>query len=59
MPPIILELSRVGQVLKIACLEVIACKMEYITKQQLLQLAEHLKKNGYGQYLIQRAKEFS
>ena len=49
--------SRQG--LKIACLEVIACKMEYITKQQLLQLAEPLKKNGYGQYLIQRAKEFS
>jgi glucose-1-phosphate thymidylyltransferase len=47
--------SRQG--LKIACLEVIACKMGYITK--LLQLAEPLKKNGYGQYLIQRAKEFS
>ncbi len=45
--------------LKIACLEVIACKMGYITKQQLLQLAEPLKKNGYGQYLIRRAKEFS
>ena len=49
--------SRQG--LKIACLEVIACKMGYLTKQQLLQLAEPLKKNGYGQYLIQRAKEFS
>ena len=49
--------SRQG--LKIACLEVIACKMGYITKQKLLQLAEPLKKNGYGQYLIQRAKEFS
>ena len=49
--------SRQG--LKIAFLEVIACKMGYITKQQLLQLAEPLKKNGYGQYLIQRAKEFS
>ena len=49
--------SRQG--LKIACLEVIACKMGYITKQELLQLAEPLKKNGYGQYLIQRAKEFS
>ena len=49
--------SRQG--LKIACLEVIAFKMGYITKQQLLQLAEPLKKNGYGQYLIKRAKEFS
>jgi len=47
--------SRQG--LKVACLEVIACKMGYITNQQLLKLAEPLKKNGYGQYLIARAKE--
>jgi glucose-1-phosphate thymidylyltransferase len=47
--------SRQG--LKVACLEVIACKMGYISKQQLLKLAEHIKKNGYGQYLIERAKE--
>lgn len=47
--------SRQG--LKVACLEVIACKMGYISNQQLLKLAEPLKKNGYGQYLIARAKE--
>jgi len=47
--------SRQG--LKVACLEVIACKMGYITNQQLLKLAEPLKKNSYGQYLIERAKE--
>ncbi|MDA7706980.1 glucose-1-phosphate thymidylyltransferase RfbA [Flavobacteriaceae bacterium] len=47
--------SRQG--LKVACLEVIACKMGYISKQQLLKLAEPLKKNVYGQYLIQRANE--
>ena len=47
--------SRQG--LKVACLEVIACKMGFISKQQLLKLAEPLKKNGYGQYLIQRANE--
>jgi glucose-1-phosphate thymidylyltransferase len=47
--------SRQG--LKVACLEVIACKMGYITNQELLKLAEPLKKNGYGQYLIERAKE--
>ena len=47
--------SRQG--LKVACLEVIACKMGYITNQQLLKLAEPLKKTGYGQYLIERAKE--
>lgn len=47
--------SRQG--LKVACLEIIACKMGYISKDQLLKLAKPLKKNGYGQYLIQRAKE--
>ena len=47
--------SRQG--LKVAFLEVIACKMGYISSDQLLKLAEPLKKNGYGQYLIERAKE--
>ena len=46
------------QGLKVACLEVIACQMGYISKYQLLKLAEPLKNNGYGQYLIKRAKEF-
>jgi glucose-1-phosphate thymidylyltransferase len=45
------------QGLKVACLEEIACEMGYINKGQLLKLAEPLKKNGYGQYLIERAKE--
>ena len=46
------------QGLKVACLEVTAFQMGYINKAQLLKLAEPLKKSGYGQYLIQRAKEF-
>jgi len=45
------------QGLKVACLEEIACEMGYISTAQLLVLAEPLKKNAYGQYLIQRAKE--
>ena len=45
------------QGLKVACLEEIACEMGYISKSQLLELAEPLKKNGYGHYLIERAKE--
>jgi glucose-1-phosphate thymidylyltransferase len=45
------------QGLKVACLEVIACEKGNISKDQLTKLAEPLKKNGYGQYLIQRAKE--
>ena len=45
------------QGLKVACLEEIAYEMGYISKAQLLKLAEPLKKNNYGKYLIQRAKE--
>lgn len=40
------------QGLKVACLEEIAFKMGYINKEQLLKLAEPLKKNKYGEYLI-------
>ena len=38
--------------LKIACIEEIAYRMKYISKEKLAQLAEPLKKNRYGQYLI-------
>ncbi len=44
------------QSLKVACIEEIAYEMGYITKEQLLTLADPLKKNQYGQYLIERAK---
>ena len=40
------------QGLKVACLEEIAYQKGYITREQLLALAEPLKKNQYGQYLI-------
>jgi glucose-1-phosphate thymidylyltransferase len=39
------------QGLKIGCLEEIAWRMGYINKEQLLALAEKLKKSGYGEYL--------
>ena len=45
------------QGLKVACLEEIAYEMGYISKEELLKLAEPLKKNGYGQYLIKRAQK--
>ncbi|NPA65806.1 MAG: glucose-1-phosphate thymidylyltransferase RfbA [Epsilonproteobacteria bacterium] len=45
------------QGLKVACIEEIAFEMGYITKEQLLELAQPLKKNQYGQYLIKRAQE--
>ena len=44
------------QSLKVACLEEIAYEMGYISKEKLLELAQPLKKNQYGQYLINRAK---
>ena len=45
------------QGLKIACLEEIAYRMDYIDAAQVEKLAEPLKKNGYGQYLLQILKE--
>ncbi len=45
------------QSLKVACIEEIAFEMGYISKDELLELAQPLKKNQYGQYLIKRAKE--
>ena len=45
------------QGLKVACIEEIAYEMGYISKEQLLKLAEPLKQNSYGQYLIERANE--
>lgn len=39
------------QGLKVGCPEEIAYRMKYIDKEQLLRLAEPLKKSGYGKYL--------
>lgn len=40
------------QGLKVACLEEIAYRLGYITDDQVRKLADPLKKNGYGQYLL-------
>ena len=42
---------------KIACLEEIAFNNGWLTKHQVLQQAERLKKTGYGQYLFALAEE--
>jgi glucose-1-phosphate thymidylyltransferase len=40
------------QGLKIACVEEIAHRMGYIDAEQVLRLADPLKKSGYGEYLL-------
>ena len=45
------------QGLKVSCIEEIAFEMGYISKEQLINLAQPLKKNQYGQYLLKRAEE--
>tara|TARA_B110000037_G_scaffold204665_1_gene248831 strand:- start:430 stop:1302 length:873 start_codon:yes stop_codon:yes gene_type:complete len=52
-----IETIEKRQGLKVACLEEIAYGMNYISSNQLKMLAEPLKKNGYGQYLLKLAGE--
>lgn len=44
------------QGLKVACLEEIAFEKGYISREELIALAQPLKKNEYGQYLLKRAE---
>lgn len=52
-----IETIEKRQSLKVACLEEIAYVKGYITREQLLKLAEPLKKNQYGRYLIDIANQ--
>jgi glucose-1-phosphate thymidylyltransferase len=52
-----IETIEKRQGLKVACIEEIAFEKGYITKEQLIELAQPLAKNQYGQYLLKRAKE--
>ncbi|QAV25729.1 glucose-1-phosphate thymidylyltransferase [Neobacillus thermocopriae] len=54
-----IETIEKRQSLKVACLEEIAYRKGYISREQLLKLAEPLKKNGYGQYLLDIANRVS
>jgi glucose-1-phosphate thymidylyltransferase len=47
------------QGLKVACIEEIAFEQGYISKEQLIELAQPLAKNQYGQYLLRCAEEES
>ncbi|SCI44147.1 MULTISPECIES: glucose-1-phosphate thymidylyltransferase RfbA [unclassified Romboutsia] len=51
------EAVQTRQGLYIACLEEIAYRQGYITKEQLLELAKPLMKTEYGQYLVKVSEE--
>lgn len=52
-----IETIEKRQNLKVACLEEIAYRMGYINREQLIDLAQELKKNEYGQYLLRLADQ--
>ncbi len=47
-----IEVIEQRQGLKVACIEEIAYYMGYIDAEQVLHLADDLRNNGYGKYLI-------
>ena len=51
-----IEVIEKRQGLKVACLEEIAFKRGWISKEQLRKVAEPMAKNDYGKYLLQLAK---
>ena len=51
-----IEVIEKRQGLKVACLEEIAYKKGWISKELLLEVARPMQKNEYGQYLINLAK---
>ena len=52
-----IETIETRQGLKVACPEEIAYRNKWITKEQLIVLAQPMAKNQYGQYLIRLAAE--
>jgi glucose-1-phosphate thymidylyltransferase len=52
-----IECIEKRQGLKVACLEEIAFKQGWISKEQLIKEAEPMAKNNYGKYLLQLAND--
>ncbi|WP_027108683.1 glucose-1-phosphate thymidylyltransferase RfbA [Lacticigenium naphthae] len=52
-----IETIEKRQNFKVACLEEIAYRMGYISKEKLNELAQPLKKSGYGKYLLRISNE--
>ena len=50
------EVIESRQGLKVGCIEEIAWRMNYISDNQLLEIAEPLLKSGYGEYLVSLLK---
>ena len=53
-----IEVIEKRQGLKVACLEEIAYKRGWISKDKLIEIAKPMAKNDYGQYLLRRAEEY-
>ena len=54
---IFVEVIEKRQGLKVACLEAIAYRKGWITKEKVKKIAEAMKKNQYGKYLLSLIKE--
>lgn len=52
-----IEVIEKRQGLKVACLEEIAYKQGWISREQLIKVATPMAKNGYGQYLLRLAED--
>ena len=54
---VFVEVIEKRQGLKVACLEAIAYKKRWISEAKLQEIAEVMKKNQYGQYLLKIISE--
>ena len=52
-----IEVIETRQGVQVACLEEIAWRKGWITSEDLLRLAEPMKNNSYGEYMIKLAKK--
>ena len=55
--PLALEFAKRRQGLKVACIEEIAYKKGYISKDELIKLAETYPDNEYRKYLLRCTRE--
>lgn len=51
------EVIENRQGLKIGCIEEVAYRMKFISREKLVEIAEPLVTSGYGRYLLQLAKD--